>query len=633
MRRKNFAFVLATTAALGMCGLISFGVRAQTSRPAAKSKNAAPVVSDPTAEHPYDWKSSFAKVPTGKVPHLPDGKPNLQGIWSFSILTPMQRPNGQKDTEISAAEAEEAEDVAQKKAIELRVEPTITPPGEKSTDAYNSFWRDGYWYKVPMTTLHTSQVVDPPDGRIPPLTAEARARALMSATKLNRPAVGPEDRPTTSRCLTAVRAGPPIVGNGPGSQETTMQIIQGPETVVVRQEALHAAQMVYLDGRPRPPDSVHLNKGVSRGHWEGDVLVVESTNFTPWGIGNFSAYGTTDKLHIIERWKRLDDTHLMYGFTIEDPGTWTKPWSVEYVMWRLTDQEQLVEYACHEGNVGIQFSLSAARMKEREALAESAKAASSPAAEAQPRILVAHPPVVTGPMVFHSNDLGMEFAVIPTGEFVMGCSEDAQPNQCDKDENPRHLVQITKPFEMGRTEVTQKLWQTVMGSNPSAHKGDVDFPAEQVSFDDAQAFLTKLNARNDGYVYRLPTEAEWEYVVRVGTAAQYAGLFDPSGAGERTRRALEPHAVAALSPNAWGIYDMRGNVQEWVQDWYSPYPDDTAVDPKGPASGDLRVVRGSSYRANAGQYYPFLYRVSVRSKFPENYMFNDIGFRVVREKK
>ena len=295
-------------------------------------------MTDPTAEHPYDWKSSFAKVPTGKVPHLPDGKPDLQGIWSFSILTPMQRPNGQKDTDISAAEAEEAEDVAQKKPIDLRVEPTITPPGEKSTDAYNSFWRDGYWYKVPMTTLHTSQVVDPSDGRIPPLTAEARTRARISAAKLNRPATGPEVRPTTSRCLTAVRAGPPIVGNGPGSQETTMQIVQGPTVVVVRQEALHAAQMVYLDGRSRPPDSVHLNQGVSRGHWEGDVLVVESTNFTPWGIGNFSAYGTTDKLHIIERWKRLDDTHLMYGFTVEDPGTWTKPWSVEYVMWRLTNQ-------------------------------------------------------------------------------------------------------------------------------------------------------------------------------------------------------------------------------------------------------------------------------------------------------
>ncbi len=143
-----------------------------------------------------------------------------------------------------------------------------------------------------------------------------------------------------------------------------MEIVQGPDVVEVRQD--HGAQLVYLDGRPRPPDSVHLYKGVSRGHWDGDTLVVESTNFASWATGNFDAYGTTDQLHIIERWKRLDDTHLLYGFTIEDPGTWTKPWSVEYVMWRMTNQEQLVEYACEEGNVGIHFTLTAAREKERE---------------------------------------------------------------------------------------------------------------------------------------------------------------------------------------------------------------------------------------------------------------------------
>jgi hypothetical protein len=124
--------------------------------------------------------------------------------------------------------------------------------------------------------------------------------------------------------------------------------------------------MVYLDGRPRPPDTVHLDKGAARGHWDGDVLVVDSTNFAPWATGVFSAYGNTEQMKIEERWKRLDDTHLLYGFTISDPGTWTKPWSVEYVMWRLTNQEQLVEYACHEGNVGIEFSLSAARFKEKE---------------------------------------------------------------------------------------------------------------------------------------------------------------------------------------------------------------------------------------------------------------------------
>ncbi len=124
---------------------------------------------------------------------MANGKPYLQGIWSHSILTPLERPGAQSRSEISVAEAEEIEDVAQKDAIALRVESTVTPPGEKTTDAYNSFWRDGYWYKVPMTTLHTSQVVDPPDGRVPALTAAAIKRRDEVTMKLNRPATGPED--------------------------------------------------------------------------------------------------------------------------------------------------------------------------------------------------------------------------------------------------------------------------------------------------------------------------------------------------------------------------------------------------------------------------------------------------------
>jgi hypothetical protein len=123
--------------------------------------------------------------------------------------------------------------------------------------------------------------------------------------------------------------------------------------------------MIYLDGRPRPPEGVHLETGVARGHWDGDTLVVEYTNFADNALRD-----GTDRMKVTERWKRLDDLHLLYGFTMDDPGTWTKPWSVEFVMWRLTDQEQLVEYACHEGNVGVEFSLSAARLKEKQDAAQ-----------------------------------------------------------------------------------------------------------------------------------------------------------------------------------------------------------------------------------------------------------------------
>jgi hypothetical protein len=137
-----------------------------------------------------------------------------------------------------------------------------------------------------------------------------------------------------------------------------LQIIQSPKAVIVRVEALRS-QLIYLDGRPRPPASVHLETGAARGHWDGDTLVVEYTNFAA------DADGTARK-RLTERWKRLDYMHLLYGFTMDDPATRTKPYSVEFVMWLLTDQEQLVEYACHEGNVNLEFTLSAARAKERE---------------------------------------------------------------------------------------------------------------------------------------------------------------------------------------------------------------------------------------------------------------------------
>ena len=250
-------------------------------------------------------------------------------------------------------------------------------------------------------------------------------------------------------------------------------------------------------------------------------------------------------------------------------------------------------------------------------------------------------------VTYSKNDLGMEFVMVPPGEFQMGCSEGAKPNECSRDEKPRHRVQITKAFEIGKTEVTGKQWQAVMGSDPSAFKGE-NLPVEQVTFAQVQEFLTKLNARSDGFLYRLPTEAEWEYAARAGTADQYAGsLHDMawyndgasaargSGAFQNENSPVglllaETHPVATKSPNAWGIYDMRGNVAEWVADFYDPgyYSNSPAADPKGPGSGDGRVVRGGSFRV-----YPWLTRVSLRTVFPETYSFYDVGFRVAREKR
>jgi formylglycine-generating enzyme required for sulfatase activity len=241
----------------------------------------------------------------------------------------------------------------------------------------------------------------------------------------------------------------------------------------------------------------------------------------------------------------------------------------------------------------------------------------------------------------------MEFVMVPPGEFQMGCSEEAKPNECSRDEKPRHRVQITKAFEIGKTEVTGKQWQALMGSNPSAFKGD-DLPVEQVTFQQVQEFLNKLNAHNDEFLYRLPTEAEWEYAARAGTTDQYAGsLHDMAwyNDGEAAARGTgafrnensptglavaETHPVATKKPNAWGIFDMRGNVAEWVQDFYDAtyYLNSPAADPRGPATGEGHVVRGGSFRV-----YPWLTRVSLRTIFPETYEFYDLGFRVVREKR
>ena len=384
MRPANFAFWLGSVAIAGLVGAASLAQQAPKSGTApcfglscpSQPAPEAPANSETRApDKPYDWKASFAAYPVGKVPRTADGKPDLQGIWSRSILTPLERPGSASDkTEYDPSVRAEFEDAAQQRQFDLRTESTVTPLGEKTTDAYNTLWRDGFWFKVPMTSLHTSQVVDPPNGRLPPLTPAASEKRKHDDEVLDRPATGPEDRPLSSRCLRPDGIGPAWTGSGPGGQESTLEIIQTPQAVVVRVEALRS-QLIYLDGRPRPPASVHLEQGAARGHWEGDTLVVEYSNFAPVamvvGARNYAtpaivmSDGTVQK-RVTERWKRLDDAHLLYGFTMDDPGTRTKPYSVEFVMWRLTDQERLVEYACHEGNVNLEFTLSGARAKERE---------------------------------------------------------------------------------------------------------------------------------------------------------------------------------------------------------------------------------------------------------------------------
>lgn len=190
------------------------------------------------------------------------------------------------------------------------------------------------------------------------------------------------------------------------------------------------------------------------------------------------------------------------------------------------------------------------------------------------------------------NSLGMEFVLIPAGTFQMGSHK-------VNSEKPVHTVRISQPFYLGKTEVTQGQWQAVIGSNTSSFTGDANLPVESVSWEDVQEFLRRLEAREPGAGYRLPTEAEWEYAARAGSTTAYsfgddtrqlgAYAWYADNAGGRT------HPVGQKQPNAWGLYDMHGNVMERVQDWYGPYAAGAVVDPSGPASGAIRVNRGGSW--------------------------------------
>jgi formylglycine-generating enzyme required for sulfatase activity len=217
----------------------------------------------------------------------------------------------------------------------------------------------------------------------------------------------------------------------------------------------------------------------------------------------------------------------------------------------------------------------------------------------------------------------MEFVLIPAGTFTMGAS-DSYP-----DEQPVRPVRISRPFYLGKYEVTQAQWEAVMGYNPSAWRGQRHLPIDQVSWEDVQEFLRRLNTEEGGTHYRLPTEAEWEYAARAGTTTAYSFGNDVSRLDEYAwygaNAAHASHPVGQLKPNAWGLHDMHGNVWEWVHDWYETYPTGAATDPQGPASGVSRVFRGGG-RSNVA----WRCRSSSRGYRPPESRLDAVGFRVLR---
>jgi formylglycine-generating enzyme required for sulfatase activity len=233
------------------------------------------------------------------------------------------------------------------------------------------------------------------------------------------------------------------------------------------------------------------------------------------------------------------------------------------------------------------------------------------------------PLAVIGSLPPIRTSIGIELKLIPPGTFTMGQAGG------DKDETP-HEVTLTKPFYMGVYEVTNAQWKRVMGSEPSNWKDD-DRPVEQVSWDDANEFCRRLSAlpeeKRAGRVYRLPTEAEWEYACRAGTTTKWSFGDDESGLGDYAwfggNSGSQTHPVGKKKPNAWGLFDMHGNVWEWCSDWSGDYAKGAVTDPQGPSGGSLRVNRGGSWRRTAGNC-----RSAFRGRYAPSLRFVSLGFRL-----
>jgi hypothetical protein len=307
--------------------------------------------------------AAFAADPEGPAPRFPDGHPDLSGVWDYRTITPMQRPVelGTKEffTEEEAATYERTENHRlDRDAMDLETGTSIYPKG--GVVPYNEFWYDR-GNKI-VGSRRTSLIVDPANGRFPAMTPEGKKHADLIAaeqaeTQLGRPhADSYEDRPLVERCLTGLNSGPPMT---PGAYNNNVQLFQTRDYVVILNEMIHDARIVPLDGRPH--GHVREWKGDSRGHWEGDTLVVDTINFRrETSLPNSSA-----NTHVIERFSRASAGTLVYEFTVEDPTVWTRPWTAIVPM-RKSDQP-IYEYACHEGNYAMAGILAGARAAERAA--------------------------------------------------------------------------------------------------------------------------------------------------------------------------------------------------------------------------------------------------------------------------
>ena len=291
-------------------------------------------------------------------PRTPWGAPDLQGIWDTRTATPLERPAALKgrefltDAEVAVYERRAVERADGRPPDDARTAPSVHPP----------YWLD--YGKTVVRTKQTSLVVDPRDGKIAPLsvTGQARVDARRAARSEQGPADSHENRSLFERCMTRGLPGSML----PGPYNSNVHILQTPGQVVIFNEMIHDARIVPLDGRPHLTDDVAQWRGDSRGWWDGDTLVVETTNFS----AQSSFRGSNENLHLVERFRRTDLDAILYSFTVTDPTTWTRSWTVSFPM--TMTEGPTYEYACHEGNYGLRNILWNARFEETEADAEAA---------------------------------------------------------------------------------------------------------------------------------------------------------------------------------------------------------------------------------------------------------------------
>ena len=298
--------------------------------------------------------SPVSKLPTSP-PRTLDSRSDLQGIWTNATLTPLERPlELAGKAYFTAAEAAEYEKQARARNNADRRDSNAEAD---LVTGYNDAWWDRGTKIV--STRRTSLIVDPADGRIPPLTPEAQRRVAARAEAVRRhPSDGPESRSLADRCIVRATTGPPMLQAG---YNNNYQIVQHADSVAILIEMIHDARVIPLDGRPHLSGKIRQLLGDSRGRWEGKTLVVDTTNFTD--RTNFR--GASENLHVIERFTRTDDDTLLYQFTVDDPQSFTRPWSGEIPMKKV--EGPIFEYACHEGNLSMEMILSTARAEEKAA--------------------------------------------------------------------------------------------------------------------------------------------------------------------------------------------------------------------------------------------------------------------------